>query len=581
MLLLLLLLPTRSDAKDSVGSLVPSSFPVLTIRNATATKAPAFLESSVVPSLEPSESSVIPSLEPSESSVIQSLEPSKILTSAPTTMEPSSVPTKKTSVSPGPTATPSDYLHPLETLLQGNNVMNINPNSPLNPASEKIWEEITAQQIYDEIIKNGKLENVETLEVIVTLSSQEPRFITSKPSMSPSFEPSAMSPTFEPSEISSSFKPSAISPSSSTMSPSSLWSAIIVVFNGRRDQVDVERNIPDDMSDDARYLQTGNLNILFSVTINIRSRSSGKKILVINDYINGAFDTALDRQRYLATLKKRDPAFTDAQRLNVVPPSNPPTAAPVMDEGLALEVIVGIVVASLALVVFAGCAMIRLRKQRAARFVTETTSLANVQGMEEESAAPRHEFSEIELEDRTNDVSTLGDPIPDHLRTSGQQSLADSFSLDYDYQQTYRDKSGRPSVADALQGDSNHSNLSGLSVAKDDDTLEEQYAAVDQFEVEAPPGMLGLILEASGDGVPTVHAIKASSPLASDIQVGDRLWSLDGEDMTVMLASDVSRLIASKRDNPIRRFVFSRPHGKGRAMQSGTIVDDYNDEYIG
>jgi hypothetical protein len=575
-----LLLPASANAMDSVGTLFPSSFPVLTTQNATATTAPAketpeaplSRRPNLSPTSNPRQPSVAPiNKEPTESpspttqkkptpapvavaspepTVVLSFEPSKILTLAPTTMERSSVPTKKASVSPVPTAAPSDYRYPLETLSQGNNVMNISPNNPLNPASERIWEEITAKQIDDEIIKEIGLGNVDALQVIITLSSQEPRFITTKPSMAPSFEPP-------------------------TMSPSTVLPSRNVFLNGRRGRVDADVNIQDDLSDDGRRLQTSNLNILFSVTINIRSSAKNH---VINEYISGAFDTALDRQRYLAQLKKADPAFINAQRLNVVLPNKPPTVAPIAkDEGLALEVLIGIVVAILALVAIAGFAMLRLRRQKAARFSSGTTSLANEPGMELEGAvATGHAFSEIELEDKTNDVSTLGDPIPAHFRNSEQQSLADSFSLDYDYQRTYR-QGGGPSVADGSQGDSNHS---GLIVAKDDDTLEEQYAAADQFEVEAPAGMLGLVLEASGDGVPTVHAIKPSSPLASDIQVGDRLWSLDGEDMTVMLASDVSRLIARKRDNLVRRFVFSRPPGKGQAVQSGTIVDDeYNDEY--
>ena len=50
-----------------------------------------------------------------------------------------------------------------------------------------------------------------------------------------------------------------------------------------------------------------------------------------------------------------------------------------------------------------------------------------------------------------------------------------------------------------------------------------------RYTVEAPPGLLGMTLETSAlDGTPSVYGIKTTSPLASDVQVGDRLMSVDG-----------------------------------------------------
>ena len=40
---------------------------------------------------------------------------------------------------------------------------------------------------------------------------------------------------------------------------------------------------------------------------------------------------------------------------------------------------------------------------------------------------------------------------------------------------------------------------------------------------DAPPGMLGLVLETSTEGMPTVHALGEDSALAHEVLVGERL----------------------------------------------------------
>lgn len=129
----------------------------------------------------------------------------------------------------------------------------------------------------------------------------------------------------------------------------------------------------------------------------------------------------------------------------------------------------------------------------------------------------------------------------------------DSFSLDYDFQRAYMQN--EPStVSGRTQSEEDLSQL-----IADDDTLDAQYQSVEStIEVEAPPGVLGLVLETNIDGIPVVHAIKPNSVLSERVRIGDRLLSVDGHDVSVMLASDVSKLIASKKDQPSRKFVFKR-----------------------
>jgi hypothetical protein len=164
--------------------------------------------------------------------------------------------------------------------------------------------------------------------------------------------------------------------------------------------------------------------------------------------------------------------------------------------------------------------------------------------------------SEIEFPEKDAEISTLGDPIPPGVRASNYQdpSLADStLSFDYEFQKQGFRSSASPGTS--VDG----SNTSAL-VTEDDATLQEQYISQNHFEVEAPPGMLGMVLENVGvSSVPTVHAVKENSPIASQIKVGDQLLSIDGESVTDMLAPEASRLIASRMQNPVRRFVFARP----------------------
>jgi hypothetical protein len=93
-------------------------------------------------------------------------------------------------------------------------------------------------------------------------------------------------------------------------------------------------------------------------------------------------------------------------------------------------------------------------------------------------------------------------------------------------------------------------------VASSIPTSDASYAAT--FEISVPKGSLGLTLKASYLGVPEVVMLKSSSPLCRKVRTGDWLIKLDGMDVSSMKARDVSRLISSKKNQPVRRFVFAR-----------------------
>ena len=99
----------------------------------------------------------------------------------------------------------------------------------------------------------------------------------------------------------------------------------------------------------------------------------------------------------------------------------------------------------------------------------------------------------------------------------------------------------------------------GESLFADDASFEQQFAEPEErYDVVAPAGKLGMVIDTPNGGMPVVHAIKDTSVLADRVQVGDRLLSVDGEDCTALTAMQVSKLISLKSEKPARVLVFAR-----------------------
>ena len=96
------------------------------------------------------------------------------------------------------------------------------------------------------------------------------------------------------------------------------------------------------------------------------------------------------------------------------------------------------------------------------------------------------------------------------------------------------------------------------SVFSEDNSFEAMYNEEEEIIVKAPAGKLGIVIDTPSAGVPVVHAIKDTSVLANSVRIGDKLVSVDGEDTTTLSAIRVSKLIASKAQNPERVMVFMR-----------------------
>jgi len=298
------------------------------------------------------------------------------------------------------------------------------------------------------------------------------------------------------------------------------------------------------------------LVIVFNVFLQIRTNATS---INLRSYVEGAFDEN-DRQDYAVDL--RTTGRPELRRVTFSGIELPAVANPSSgSSGATIGIIAVTVIVVLVVIALAGYYLLVYRKERHQdnNIPPEISSPTSGDGIQEIDVA------------RPTDVSTLGDPIPpghhkDTIPPEGSVA-EDTTSLDYDYRRAYID-SGPSLGGSASSGSTNPNNV----VAKDDVTLDAQYFADDHFEVEAPPGMLGLVLETSTDGVPTVHAIKSTSPLVEQVRQGDRLLSVDGEDVTVMLASDVSKLIAQKKDNPVRRFVFAKPNTKAMAVVAAHAI---------
>merc|ERR1711865_48079 len=148
---------------------------------------------------------------------------------------------------------------------------------------------------------------------------------------------------------------------------------------------------------------------------------------------------------------------------------------------------------------------------------------------------------------------------------------------DYDYTMHYRNARGPLSLSGttntrdrAISEDmSKLSSVQSLSMNKlgkmgenifaDDASFEEQFSDPEErFDVVAPAGKLGMVIDTPNGGIPVVHAIKETSVLADQARVGDRLLSVDGEDCTGMTAMQVSKLISLKSEKPARVLVFTR-----------------------
>ncbi|CAB9517065.1 Intercellular signal essential for a variety of patterning events during development (By similarity) [Seminavis robusta] len=573
----------------------------------TSTTSP-FPSASGVPtvfsSVEPTDASTpIPSTDPTPAishlpSVKPSGSPSANPTGAPSanpTKGPSAFPSSGPSVLPTekPSSIPSRISH-VPTLTQSVNHADL-PSSASFPPYAKTVAPTTANTSN---VPSSDSTGSPSANLSFQPSTSPGSGATVEPSISanPSVSPTA-SPTSRPSELPS-FRPLAppdftlrepelksvqmiligasLLPSRSQLvwaetTETAIREEVIDVLNNQVESVDVRVEIvsQNPQQSTSRFLQepaldtpgtiSSNLTIIFDVEFYIRAVIEDHNV---RRYVGAALDGAGDQSVFIQQLKSSgEAAFQDLTTVRLVlPPDKTGVSSSLTEddrETLGTGMAVGIAavsIASIALLIV-GVYMWAKRRPDYSHSSSSDQRLNNLNDDDVSDLA----FDIVDKPDV--DVSTLGDPIPQGISASPTDvSIAEeTTSLPYDYKVASHalpslDESGSFSYSDV------GSNV--MSVQTDDDTLDAQYNIEDRIEVEAPPGMLGLVLEEDSEGVASVYDMKELSPLAHKIQIGDKLVSVDDVDVSGMPVQLVMKLIASKQKKRVRRMVFCRPTKK-------------------
>lgn len=325
--------------------------------------------------------------------------------------------------------------------------------------------------------------------------------------------------------------------------------------------------------------------LVFPLQVEFLVRVTFKSAVNDHDLVNmigQAFNSDEDRGQYMNRLRMLNPDFDYLTKVEILVNGTVPEEEPDSDDkkengGGSSTVIIAVAAAGVVVAVVAlGCIVwkrMAANKNNAAAARMEDPTKA-----ETDPTAQVGYTAEI-LVERQDDVSTLGDPVFGMMTTThagDRDEATASVGNDYDYSKQYLKAQGIASVtgessrgrltsadsASKLSGSTRTSRVQPPSVFSDDMSFEQQFSgstdADVRLEVTVPPGKLGMVIDTPHGGVPLVHAIKPNSILADQVQVNDRLVSVDGEDVTHMTAVQVSKLISLKADQT-RILVFCRP----------------------
>jgi len=299
--------------------------------------------------------------------------------------------------------------------------------------------------------------------------------------------------------------------------------------------------------DQERSLQTTIQEITFDTMVSIKS---AKNEYDVNSFVDSAFETEAQKKAYLEELQNSDAGFSNAAQMSMTQgpsASQIQTPAEVDNGGVdtsGTPFIVGVSLAGAAVVGLIGLFIYSRRRRGKLSPATTTaveTSSVNVR--------KSHPFGAVQEADH----DSLYDFNVEVSRRSSRDGASvftsnSSVTMEYDDQVAFQRESmyasaelGAPTggVTDSYKGDA--------------------FAHCYRYTVEAPSGLLGMVVESSVEGTPSVYGIKSTSPLASDVKVGDWLIMVDGLDVSEMDATAVSRLIATKKNNKYRQLVFVRP----------------------
>jgi hypothetical protein len=336
-----------------------------------------------------------------------------------------------------------------------------------------------------------------------------------------------------------------------------------------------------------RYLQTTVSPLEIGLDVSVKYRTyNDTAIYDPSEWIKDAFNSEEERNSYMDRLKQKNSAFQNVQSVQLtvdgfVPIEEPPeNVVPGEDSG-NLGIIIGAAVGGVIVMALAALYISRRNNSGGGGSAFKEQNLVATTA----STAEQKRLATEILMEQQDDVSTLGDPMfgTGGMAVNGadRDERTASVADDYDYAKEYllgqqgmedaRDRmnsidSGPSGKTSGTSFTRTGSGPVGTDVFADDASFMQQYAAEEEFgedfrfAVDVPPGKLGMVIDTPNGGVPVVHAIKPESILANKVHVGDRLVSVDDEDVTSMTAVQVSKLISIKSEQQ-RILVFIR---KGR-----------------
>lgn len=147
----------------------------------------------------------------------------------------------------------------------------------------------------------------------------------------------------------------------------------------------------------------------------------------------------------------------------------------------------------------------------------------------------------------------------DSLRKPTDDPTA-SIVHDYDYQAAHNGPTSDASSSRRGRTDS-ASAAAPRTLMTDDQSFEEQFHAeemLQEYEVEVPPGPLGIVIATPELGAPIVQGVKEDCRVRRDVRIGDRIISIDAEDVSDLPKSTILKMLADRGDK-YRTLGFSRP----------------------
>jgi len=336
----------------------------------------------------------------------------------------------------------------------------------------------------------------------------------------------------------------------------------------------------ENMDDEDHHPHERNLNTILVIVYDVNvALVSMIEIDDLERYVTEPFDTADEQDQFVRDLKATgDPAFAAASAVSVTLPKNlgrdddqnidqigGNTNGNSNNGNGNMGLVIGIAVVGTMMVVLVGILIQRHMRRNAdgsgsKKSNNDTTPMSSNVGPTHNMMNGEHMkyVQEINVAP-TDDISTLGEPIGlfgDHITTTDETA-----TIDYDYKRLLKE-------SQSVAGDSTNLNSILGEMTEVTSGIYIDKLVEDRVDVDAPPGNLGLIIDAGEDGCPFVCEVKDSSVLYGKVLVGDRLLSVDGVDLTIMRTGDVYKVIASKKEFPVRKFVFARPRQSGASKST-------------